>query len=108
LPFAEQVAAFAGASHVVGVHGAGMTNAVFCSPGTAVLEIFHPLYSTYGYAALALETGWRYAAMTARDWESDAAELNEPTLGDPPAARFGGRDIRVDIGLLRSWLDAAG
>jgi Glycosyltransferase 61 len=36
----EQLAAFSGAEVVVGVHGAGMTNLIFASPGARVLEIF--------------------------------------------------------------------
>ena len=36
----EQLAAFSGAEVVVGVHGAGMTNIIFSSPGTKVLEMF--------------------------------------------------------------------
>lgn len=36
LPLDEQIAMFGGADHVVGVMGAGMTNIVFCRPGTRV------------------------------------------------------------------------
>lgn len=36
----EQLAAFSGAEVIVGVHGAGMTNIIFSSPGTKVLELF--------------------------------------------------------------------
>jgi hypothetical protein len=36
----DQLAAFANAEIVVGVHGAGLTNIIFASPGTKVLEIF--------------------------------------------------------------------
>ena len=36
----EQIAAFSGAEVVVGAHGANMTNIIFSSPGTRVLELF--------------------------------------------------------------------
>ncbi|MFL5202436.1 MAG: glycosyltransferase family 61 protein [Microvirga sp.] len=36
----EQLAAFSGVEVIVGVHGAGMTNIIFSSPGTRVLEMF--------------------------------------------------------------------
>ena len=36
----EQLAAFSSAEVIVGVHGAGLTNIVFASPGTKVLELF--------------------------------------------------------------------
>jgi hypothetical protein len=36
----EQLAAFADAEMIVGVHGAGMSNIIFSEPGTKVLEMF--------------------------------------------------------------------
>jgi hypothetical protein len=36
----EQITAFTDAKIVVGVHGAGLTNIIFSSPGTKVLELF--------------------------------------------------------------------
>lgn len=38
--FTDQVSRFDAATHVVAVHGAGLTNLMFCRPGTKVLEIF--------------------------------------------------------------------
>ncbi len=40
ITFAEQVAMFAGAKVIVAPHGAGLTNTVFCQPGTKVIEMF--------------------------------------------------------------------
>lgn len=40
----EQIHHFANAEVIVGTHGAGLANLVFCNPGTKVLEIFPPLY----------------------------------------------------------------
>lgn len=48
MPPAEQRALFAGAELVVGPHGAGFTNFVFCRPGTPVVELsphrWHPCF----------------------------------------------------------------
>jgi capsular polysaccharide biosynthesis protein len=41
LSFSEQVRCFAEASVVVGPHGAGLTNCVYCWPGTTVIELAH-------------------------------------------------------------------
>jgi capsular polysaccharide biosynthesis protein len=41
---AEQAACLAAAKVVVAPHGAGLTNLVFCTPGTKVIEIFSPIY----------------------------------------------------------------
>lgn len=40
LSVAEQIRACAGASIIVGAHGAGMTNLMFAGPGAAVVELF--------------------------------------------------------------------
>ena len=53
LSFMEQVSLFATAQAIVAPHGAGLTNIVFCNPGTAVLELFTPNYIPTLYADLA-------------------------------------------------------
>lgn len=40
----EQASLFAQAEIVVAPHGSGLSNLVFCSPGTKVIEIFSPFY----------------------------------------------------------------
>ncbi len=40
--FAEQAALMASAEVVVAPHGSGLTNLIFCSPGTKIVEIFSP------------------------------------------------------------------
>ena len=42
MPLASQIALFARAECVIGPHGAGLTNLVFCRPGTKVIEIGTP------------------------------------------------------------------
>ncbi len=44
ISFLEQVALFAHAKVIVGAHGSGLTNTVFCNHGTTVVEIFSPNY----------------------------------------------------------------
>ncbi len=44
MSFAEQVACMARAEVVIAPHGAGLTNIVFCDPGTKVIEFFSSLY----------------------------------------------------------------
>ena len=43
MSIADQAACLAAAKVVVAPHGGGLTNLVFCSPGTKVIEIFSPL-----------------------------------------------------------------
>jgi len=49
LSLLEQVAMFANAEVIVAPHGSGLTNLVFCSPGTKVVELFSPNYVRTDY-----------------------------------------------------------
>jgi len=69
-----------------------------------VLEMFHPLYGTSAYAMQAAACGIHYAAMVARDWESDAPHWNNPALADVSTSKFLERHIRVDLETLSRYL----
>ncbi len=59
----EQVQMFAGAELIVGIHGAGMTNTMFCKPGTPFIEIFTDrVVGHFWRLAQLLELDWRYVA----------------------------------------------
>lgn len=45
----EQIALFMNASIIVAPHGSGLTNLVFCSPNTKVVELFSPNYLRTDY-----------------------------------------------------------
>ncbi|NJR64704.1 MAG: DUF563 domain-containing protein [Leptolyngbyaceae cyanobacterium CRU_2_3] len=49
LSFAEQVALFARADVVIAPHGGGLTNILFCRPGTTVVELVSPHYIRHYY-----------------------------------------------------------
>lgn len=48
----EQIDHFAAAETVVAIHGAALTNLVFCRPGVRVLELFAPTYVKHCYWAI--------------------------------------------------------
>jgi hypothetical protein len=52
LPFVEQVRLFHEAEIVIGAHGSGLTNLVFCREATPVIELFSPNYVAVSYWAL--------------------------------------------------------
>lgn len=95
LPVAEQAAAFGAASHVVGLHGAAMTNVAFCRPGTRVLEVHSPDHSLECFAIAAMVRGCVYRPHVAQ------------TLA--PGGRLWAHphdmDFRVDIETLKRDLD---
>lgn len=45
LPYQEQVSLFSEAGMIVGAHGAGLTNMLFCQPGFSAVELFNGYYS---------------------------------------------------------------
>ncbi|MDY6804001.1 MAG: tetratricopeptide repeat protein [Cyanobacteriota bacterium] len=49
IPWEEQIALFANAKAIVSPHGSGLTNIMFCQPGTKVIELFSPHYIRHYY-----------------------------------------------------------
>ncbi|NJK69341.1 MAG: tetratricopeptide repeat protein [Microcoleus sp. CSU_2_2] len=45
----EQIACFEGAEVIVAAHGSGLTNTIFCRPGTKVIELVSPHYISHYY-----------------------------------------------------------
>ncbi len=70
LTWAEQINAFRQAKVVVGPHGAGLANLVFCRPGTRVVELFNRAYVNGLY--------WRLAALRGLDYRPVVAPGAEP------------------------------
>jgi capsular polysaccharide biosynthesis protein len=102
LTLQEQSALFAGASMVIGIHGAGLTNMIFCRSGTPVIEI-NPAFRKEvhlrpHYYWLACALGLPYQAVTnsvltsAQEFEVDLGELQriidlQLALGSPAQVR---------------------
>jgi len=77
LTVAEQAKLFFSSSVIVAQHGAGLTNLVFCQPGTKVLEIFTPSWVNPCY--------WRLSHVLRLD--------HRCMMGDPVEGTL---DIKVD------------
>ncbi len=60
---AAQASLFAGASHIVAPHGAGLANLVFCRPGTVVCELHMDQYVHWCFRRLAALRGLRYGCL---------------------------------------------
>ena len=89
-----QAELFAGASLLVGIHGAGLANAVFMAPGTPLVEVVPEWYVVPCYLRLAVEAGLPYRALAGR-----------PVPGAP--ARGPHDDVLVDPAELARAIDAA-
>ncbi|MEO0539637.1 MAG: glycosyltransferase family 61 protein [Cyanobacteria bacterium P01_A01_bin.105] len=82
----DQIALFQSASHIVAVHGAGLSNLVWCHPGTHVIELFYRGYTKPGFYFLCQVLGLKYDCLfdnsTATDsFSNQFCDLDiDPTL----------------------------
>jgi len=64
----EQAALFAAAKIIVAPHGAGLTNLVFCTEGTKIVEFFSPRYLRTDYWMVSQELGLEHYYLTSEDF----------------------------------------
>lgn len=100
LSLAEQVQLFSGARLVLGVHGAGLTNIMFCKEGTDVVEILPPLCATPAFFKIAVANKLNYRFLVARDKELPTPLNYSEWVHEP--AKYNRRDIECDIEKLES------
>lgn len=100
LDFESQRALFMQASHIAGVHGAGLANQVFAAPGARLLEIMPPLSGTFAYWVMAQGLGQSYRLVTAEDAEFPVL----PGASYDPA--LGSRPIKLDLDRLDAGIRA--
>jgi hypothetical protein len=101
MPFLQQVKLFSEAAIVVGPHGAGFANAVFCPPGSVLVEFMPPGHQTENFKRVSRFGGLEYRSIAAatdnapgvpnftNDHTVDVAELRKllhpfgPRTGNP-------------------------
>lgn len=71
----EQIQLFASASVIIGPHGAGLANVVFCEPETLVIELMSPTRTWPGFKVISGAAGARYAAYVAEAFDGAQTEL---------------------------------
>jgi capsular polysaccharide biosynthesis protein len=79
-PFEAQARIFNQAEIIVGPHGAGFSNIVFCREGTSIIEALPPRWMAPCFMALASSVGCRYRPLVAR--ETGAAGTADPQRND--------------------------
>lgn len=80
LSFAEKVNLFRSAEIVVSATGAGLSNLVFCKPGTIALEIFHAKFMSTMFADIATRMGLDYHYII-KDADTKPSSLREGVKG---------------------------
>ena len=97
LSFAEQVALFAQAKVIVAPHGGGLTNLLFCQPGTVVVELASPHYLRHYFWAISQPLQLRHFLLTG---EAIACEPIRRLMYPSPLTE----DIWIKEGALKSLL----
>lgn len=98
LSFGEQVTLLSSASVVVAPHGAGLTNIVFCHPGTKVIEILSPRAVNIMY--------WTLCSQIDLDYYYLLAEGMVPP--DHEDRYENSEDLKIDLVKLAGILEASG
>jgi tetratricopeptide (TPR) repeat protein/capsular polysaccharide biosynthesis protein len=93
---AEQAACLAAAKVVVAPHGAGLTNLVFCTPGTKVIEIFSPIYVPYCY--------WMISNLCGLEHYYLIGEMSDDVTHGRPLHK----NTIVDVKMLEKLMNIAG
>ncbi|GAB4287251.1 MAG: hypothetical protein Fur0025_20510 [Oscillatoriaceae cyanobacterium] len=104
MSFAEQVAMFAGAKVIVAPHGAGLTNTVFCQPGTKVIEMFARQSVSINYWLIAQLVGIDYYYLLGDSLEKYYLQRGEEK---PPCNHPLYEDIYVNLEALGDILRLA-
>ncbi|MBG1245356.1 glycosyltransferase family 61 protein [Nostoc sp. NZL] len=94
---AEQASVLSSASVIVAAHGAGLSNLVFCSPGTKIIELFSPNYVNGCY--------WVLSNNMELDYYYLIGEGEEPEKFCDPHCMA--EDILINIDLLAEVLKIA-
>jgi len=94
----EQIALMASAKVVIAPHGAGLTNIVFCDPGTKIIEFLYPAAVNVMYWTISEEMKFDYYYLM--------AEGEIPPENVNPYLNL--NDMTIDIDKLKKLLSMAG
>ena len=95
MSLSEQIRTMRQADQVVGEHGAGMANMMFCRPGTRVLELFNPVGWQPAHWVLASACGLHYGF-----------GIGAHSIADGQPAATGNTDYTLTVAQLASALGA--
>jgi len=97
LTFDQQIALFAAAKVIIAPHGSGLTNLVFCSPGTQIVELVSPHYIRHYYWLISQHLQLEHYYLPGEGFACQP--LRELMYQNPLT-----EDILVRLDALQSWL----
>lgn len=93
----EQIALFARAKVIVSPHGSGLTNIMFCEPGTKVIELVSPNYIRHYYWAISQQLNLEHYYVTGESF--NCAPIRELMYQNPLT-----EDILVNLKSLKKMM----
>ncbi len=75
--YIEQIQAFSSAEMIIGPSGAGMFNAVFCRPGTKIIDIESEPHWIYAHSGLFASKNLRYGIFNGKTLETDTRPVHQ-------------------------------
>jgi len=97
LSFEQQITIFANANVVISPHGSGLSNIIFCSPGTKVIELF--------YGEFIVPCFWLIAQQLKLEYYSGFSRVPENNI--TPYWKSKGSDDNFSIEILKQLLKEA-
>ena len=93
----EQVLLFSRAKIIVAPHGSGLTNIIFCEPGTQIIELVSPHYIRHYFSAICRQCGLKHYAIAAETLQCTPLRqwIYPSSLAE---------DILIDLEILRTFL----
>ena len=93
----EQIALFARAKVIISPHGSGLTNIMFCEPGTKVIELVSPNYIRHYYWAISQQLNLEHYYVTGESFNCDP--IRELMYQNPLT-----EDIWVNLSSLKTMM----
>jgi capsular polysaccharide biosynthesis protein len=75
LSFAEQRDFFSKASIVIGAHGAGLANIIWCEPGTRIFELVYPGFQNRAFEELSTMMGLSHISISGYNLDSISRKI---------------------------------
>ena len=92
----DQVDIFSSASVIIGPHGAGLVNVLFCDDRTTVIELMSTTRTWPGFKVISKVVGLKYCGFVSDIYDSDESKVNG----------YGNEDFSVDVSTCARFIES--